>query len=244
MEPFFFIIIFAIVIAVFISVIFFSKKAIIKRKLKKSDLRKIRDFKDGELARIVGTVEFVDAPLLSPLSNRECSYYYVHIEQKVGSGKNSKWKTIIEEEISNKFLIREGDNYAFLNDKRVKSYIVQDKSYSTGFFTDATENLENYLASKGYESEGSFGFNKTLRYKEGILEQGEKIAVFGKGEWKDAASLNLPETYGKILEITSSSEDAIYLSDDPDTTVKNATKSSISEKPNKNPNTKKRRYRK
>jgi hypothetical protein len=110
MGPFIFFIIFAITIAVFISVIFFSKKAIIKRKLKKSVLRKIANFKEGELARIVGTVEFVDAPLLSPLSNRECSYYHVLIEQEVGSGKNSKWKTIIEEEISNKFLIREETN--------------------------------------------------------------------------------------------------------------------------------------
>ncbi|MDM8161930.1 hypothetical protein QUH73_19085 [Labilibaculum sp. K2S] len=242
MEPVFFFIIFAIVITVLLSAVFFSKKAIIKRKLKKSELRKIADFKNSELATIVGTVEFVDAPLLSPLSNRECSYYYVHVEQKVASGKSSKWETIIEEEISNKFLIKEDANYAFINDDRIKSYIVQDQSYSTGFFTDATENLENYLNSKGYKSEGSWGFNKTLRYKEGILEQGEKVAVFGKGEWKDAAKLNLPEKYGQILAITSSNEDAIYLSDDPDTTVKNVTKRSSSEKPNTN--TRKSRYRK
>lgn len=244
MESVFFFIIFAVVIAIFISVIFFSKKAIIKRKLKKSELHKIANFKDGEIARIVGTVEFVDAPLLSPLSNRECSYYHVHIEQKVGSGKNSKWKTIIEEEISNKFLIKEETSYAFINDSRIKSYIVQDKSYSTGFFTDTTENLENYLNSKGYKSEGSFGFNKTLRYKEGILEQGEKIAVLGKGEWKDAAELNLPEKYGKILAIASSTEDSIYLSDDPDTTVKNASKPISSEKPKTNETSQRKRYRK
>ncbi|WP_320018768.1 hypothetical protein [Labilibaculum manganireducens] len=242
MEPVFFFIIFAIIITVLLSAVFFSKKAIIKRKLKKSELRKIADFKDGELARIVGTVEFVDAPLLSPLSNRECAYYYVHVEQKVASGKSSKWKTIIEEEISNKFLIKEETSYAFINDKRIKSYIVQDESYSTGFFSDATENFENYLNSKGYKSEGSWGFNKTLRYKEGILEQGEKVAVFGKGEWKDAASLNLPEKYGRILAITSSTEDAIYLSDDPDTTEKNPAKISSLEKPNTN--TRRGRYRK
>ncbi|WP_197092839.1 hypothetical protein [Labilibaculum euxinus] len=242
MEPVFFFIIFAIIVTVLLSAVFFSKKAIIKRKLKKSELRKIADFKDGELARIVGTVEFVDAPLLSPLSNRECSYYYVHIEQKVASGNSSKWKTIIEEEISNKFLIREETSYAFINDDRIKSYIVQDESYSTGFFTDAPQNLENYLNSKGVKSESSWGFNKTLRYKEGILEQGEKVAVFGKGEWKNAASVNLPEKYGRILTITSSTEDAVYLSDDPDTTVKNAAKISSSEKPNTN--TRRGRYRK
>ena len=87
------------------------------------------------------------------------------LSKKWHQAKVQSGKTIIEEEISNKFLIKEETSYAFINDKRIKSYIVQDESYSTGFFSDATENLENYLNSKGYKSEGSWGFNKTLRYK-------------------------------------------------------------------------------
>ena len=57
-----------------------------------------------------------------------------------------------------------------------------------------------------------------------FLNREKKLLVFGKGEWKNAASVNLPEKYGQILTITSSTEDAVYLSDDPDTTVKNAAK--------------------
>lgn len=217
-QPIFFIIVIVIIIIISISY-FFSKKAIIKRKLKNAKFKSIGDFKNGEIAKIIGNVEFINEPLISPLSKRKCSYYYIHIEQKVSSGKNSRWKTIIEEEVSSKFLIREGTDFAFINDNNIKCYIVQDKSFSSGFLDDATENLEKFLNSKGYESEGFLGFNKTLRYKEGILESEEKIAVFGKGIWKDVTTLELPEKYEKVLEITSNEGVAIYLSDDPDTTL-------------------------
>lgn len=218
-----FIIVAIVIIIIFISY-FFSKKAMIKRKLKNAEFKSIGDFKDGEIAKIVGNVEFIDEPLISPLSNRKCSYYYIHIEQQVSSGKNSRWKTIIEKEVSSKFLIREGTNFAFINDNNLKCYIVQDRSFSSGVFNDATENLEKYLNSQGHESEGFLGFNKTIRYKEGILESEEKIAVFGKGIWKDVITLELPERYEKVLEITSSEGVAIYLSDDPDTTLKKVKK--------------------
>lgn len=207
-----------IIIVIVVLTFYFSKKAVIKRKLKKAEQKRIADFRDGDIAKIVGEVEFVDKPLMAPLSNRECSCYYVHIEQKVTSGKNSHWKTLIEEEVACKFLIKDGSQYAFINDDNIKSYIVQDRNYSSGFLNDASNHLEQYLNSKGYESEGFLGLNKTLRYKEGILEKGEEIAVLGKGEWKNSELVGLPAKYGRVLEITSLDE-AIYLSDDPDTTM-------------------------
>jgi len=124
----------AVVFGIMLYSYFFSKKAIVKRKLKNAEHKKIANFKDGEISKIVGNVEFIEEPLISPLSNRKCSFYYVHIEQQVSSGKTSKWETLIEEEVSSNFLIREDENYAFINDNNLKCYIVQDESYSSGFF--------------------------------------------------------------------------------------------------------------
>lgn len=241
-QPIFFIIVVLIIISIFLISYFFSKKAIIKRKLKNADFKSIGDFKDGEVAKIIGNVELIDEPLISPFSNSKCSYYYIHVEEQVSSGKNSRWKTILEEEVSSKFLIREGDNFAYINDNHIKCYIVQDKSYSSGFFNDASENLEKFLNNKQIKSEGFLGFNKTLRYKEGILENNEIIAVFGKGIWKDVVTLDLPEKYEKVLEITSNEGVAIYLSDDPDTTLKKAKKNQYKKKNSKRSH--KQRYRK
>lgn len=212
---------------------FFSKKAVIKRKLKKATYKSIGAFKDGAVAKIVGHVQIIDEPLIAPLSKRECAYYYVHIEQRVSSGKSSRWKTIIEEEVSSAFLIREEDHVAFINDTNLKCYIVQDRSFSSDFLKDASQNLERYLERKGYKSENFVGLNKTIRYKEGVLEHDEKIAVFAKGNWKDATSLQLPEKYDQVLEITSHENVAIYLSDDPDTTLQKAKKNDVLIQPRK-----------
>lgn len=209
-----------IVVAVLIGILFFNKKAIIKRKLKKAGQKKISEFRSGDTAKLVGKVEFVEEPLIAPLSGRKCSMYYVHVEERVSSGKNSRWVTRVEEEVWSKFVIKEGDKYAFINDKNRKCYIVQDANYRSGFMNDASAELANYLKSKSVESENILGFNRTIRYQEGVLENDEQIAVFGKGVWKESAELNLPETYGKVLEITSSNDEAVYVSDDPDTTKK------------------------
>lgn len=216
----FHIIIFASIIIIFIASKFFNRIARIKRKLKKANYKKITHFRDGDVAKIVGQVEFADNPLIAPLSKRECAYYYILIEQKVSSNDGSRWKTIIEEEKSNAFLIKEGNGCALINCDNIKSYIVQDKKYASGFLNDATDNLESYLNKKGYESIGLFGFNKKIRYKEGVLEEGEEIALYGKGVWKEAIELNLLEDYGKVLEITPTDKEAVYISDDPDITLR------------------------
>jgi hypothetical protein len=221
MEEIIFFIFMAIMIVIVIAVILFNKKGMIKRTLKKSNLKRIAHFRNGETARIVGKVEVIGTPLKAPLSGRKCTHYHVLVEEQISTGNTTSWDKIIEDEHSIKYLIKDGSHYAYINDRRMQSYIVEDIKYSSGIWKDATERLEAFLNSYGKASEGFFGFNKTLRYKEGILEPGEKIAVLGKGEWKNAALLNLPEKYGKVLEITSNTEEAIYLSDDPETTVDN-----------------------
>ena len=198
--------------------IFFNKKAVIKRKLKKAPHKRIYSFRNGEVAKFTGTIEIVDNPLIAPLSKRKCSYYHVIVEKQVSSGKSSHWKTIIEETKSCKYVIRDSSACALIKAYVLKSYVVLDKKFSSGAFNDADANLESYLNKHGHESEGFLGFNKTLRYREGVLEQGEQIAVLGKGKWHDAAEVNLPSNYDRVLVVTASEEHPVYLSDDPSTT--------------------------
>ena len=112
------------------------------------------------------------------------------------------------------YLIKDGNHFATIKGQTLKTHLVQDRNYTSGFLNDATEQLENFLKRKGMSSEGWFGLNKTLRYKEGILEQGERIAVYGMGTWKEVEGGN---DLNKLLEITEAEDNAVYLSDDPQT---------------------------
>lgn len=216
-NPVFYIFVIGFIVVIILAS-FFNKKALIKRKLKKAELKRLSNFLNGDVAKVVGTVGFTGEALIAPLSNRKCAYYHVLVEQKVSSGKSSHWKKLIEEEVAGKFVISDGSGYACVGKGQHKSYIVQDRNFSSGFMNDASEQLEWYLNQNGYESENMLGFNKTLRYREGILEEGEEIAILGKGVWKSAQSLHLPESYGQVLEFSEDAEMAVYLSDDPTTT--------------------------
>jgi len=203
--------------AIVLTVLYFNKRAVIKRKLKKAVGKKISDIVSGEIAKVVGKVEFAGEPLIAPLSARRCAYYYVLVEQQVSTGKSSHWNKLIEEEVGGKFVIRDGRHCAHIDSRNVKSVLVEDRQYSSGFGNDASAELERYLNDHGQKSEGTFGWNKTIRYKEGVLEEGELIAAMGRGEWKNAEQVQLPDTYDRVLEITSTEEEPVYLSDDPET---------------------------
>lgn len=221
MGDFIFIIVVVVIgISILVSQIF-SKKAIIKRKLKKAPYKKLSQFKDGDIAIIIGKVEFAEQPLTAPLSGRKCAYYHVKVEERKSSGKNSHWETVIDHDDSIKYLIREDKQYAIIDDYHQKSYIVHDKNFSSGFLNDASPELERFLNEWQYESEGFLGFNKSLKYKEGVLEKNEEVAVLGKGTWVNASEFGLPEELGKILAIKGIDQSYVYLSDDPDTMTKN-----------------------
>jgi hypothetical protein len=96
-----------------------------------------------------------------------------------------------------------------------KSYIVKDRQYSSGFMEDATEALENYLKDHDYSSENWFGANKSIRYREGILEHGEKIAVAGKAIWKKKKDFAFSVPGTSILYIGPEDDQTpVHLSDD------------------------------
>lgn len=211
----------AVFIAIVFFVVFFSQKAIVKRKLKKANSKRISRFRTGDTAKVIGKLTFIEQPLIAPLSKRKCAYYQLHVEQMKTSGKNTSWKTLIKEEQYTTFLIEDAGFYAIIRMNNLQSYVVRDRKYSSGFLRDATQNLESVLNSRGYSSEGLLGLNKKLRYSEAVLEEGETIAVFGKGVWKSAKELGLPNSYNRVLEIMADNKNSVCLSDDPSTTKKN-----------------------
>lgn len=219
MEPEYFLLI-GVLLLVAVIVFFryyYSRKAVVLRKLKNAVDKHISGFVNGNIAKIVGRVDIVGNPLYAPLSGRKCAYYYVMVEQRVSNGKSTYWKPIIEEERAGEFLVKDGRYSVHINALKVKSYLVQDRIYTSGFMEDATEVLEKFLRAHGHKSENLIGLNKSLRYKEGVLEQGEVVAVMGRGEWKDAAQFNLPSTTERVLVIAATEDEPVYLSDDPAT---------------------------
>ena len=106
---------------------------------------------------------------------------------------------------------------AHLKNKRLV-YLEKDHRADSGFMNDATARLNNFLESHGKSSIGILGFNKTIRYKEGIIELNEKVAVKGIGQWKSLSEPIEGFSYSKILTLTGTEKQRLIITDHSDTT--------------------------
>lgn len=192
----------------------------IKRILKQRPLKRISEVNDGEHVRIQGEIEIIRNPLIAPLSSRKYAYYSVVVEHRVTRSRFTSnrrvWKTLIEEEKSGFFLIKDGNYFARIKHGNLLKHIIQDVHLSSGIFNDAPEKINAFLAKHQESSIGPFGFNWKMRYKEGVLEPGEKVVASGVCHWKQAHEIGLPAEYGRILEISTASDTPSVISDDPE----------------------------
>lgn len=145
----------------------------------------VSDATEGSLVRIVGTLRAGARTLEAPLSGRPCACFRVEVDVRVSTGKSSSWRNIIREEDGADFFVEDPSGRALVKGGTVEAAIVLDHHLKSGTFDDATPELEAYLARHGHKSTDFLGFNKAIRYREGVLEPGETVAVLGRARWED-----------------------------------------------------------
>jgi hypothetical protein len=199
---------------------YFNGKQVIIRTLSKIPHKPASSLKTNELSKVTGKALHVEAPLKAPFTERKCVFYQIIIEQKVSNGKSSHWKTLVKEEKFQDFFVDTNGDFVIVKPQELpRNYIchlVKDKEASSGTFDDPTPKFVNLLNRYNINPENYFGFNKRLRYKEGIIAVGERITVAGIAKWK---SLNepLPEyPYSKIATLESEGKQKLIITDLPD----------------------------
>lgn len=199
---------------------YFNPKTIILRRLKKLPNQRIGSLKTNIYSKIEGTALNIEEPLIAPLSKRKCVFYKMYIQKKMKSGKNSSWKTIIGEEVIQDFFIEQtGERLVVLPTKEPKNYydyLVTDKKTSSGLFKELTPEFEELLKRYNIKTNNLFGFNKQLRYREAIVEVGERITVAGFVNWVKLDNPVKDYNYSSIASITAKGKDKILITDSPD----------------------------
>lgn len=196
--------------------IYFSSKHRILRELKKIRRKAIHSVRENEYVKIVGKAKHADEPLIAPLSKRKCVYYDVKVEEKRGK----HWKVIIDDVQFQDFFINTGTESAILNlrvqrDDTKRIHLVTDHSLNSGFLKKTDPEIERYLQLHGNKSAGFLGMNKTLRYKESIIELNEEIAVMGIGKWKTIDTPVAGYSDSRVLTITGSKQQKLLVTDEP-----------------------------
>jgi hypothetical protein len=191
-----------------------SDYIIVRKKLRKAERKQVADFEDGDTGKIVGEVVLLGRTLIAPLSGRKCAYYHVVVEQQKNYRQHPNTTELINEEKSGDVILKVGKDYVLVDTRLVYTYVVKDMQFESGFMKEADEAMEKYLAKHGHKSVGLLGLNKDINYKEGVLEEGEKVVVFGKGQWKTKSQLRLNVPAERILHLRMDGQEAVYLSDD------------------------------
>lgn len=159
----------------------------------------------------------VHEPFIMPYSKRKCVAYLFKIQKKVRTGKHSRWKTIIKkEDIQDFFLEKNGEVVLIKPTKSPKnyySYMVEDSSISSGIFNTPTPEFKKVLDDFGVESKSWFGFNKTLKYSERIIEVGEIITAGGVAKWKAIDKSVSGYNNSTIAALESSESQKIIITD-------------------------------
>ncbi len=215
---------FIVICMVFVFVVLYqlfgSREATIKREIGHLPRVLIDQFPESAVGKIVGRLVYVDEPLRAPLTGRCCAQYRVIVEEYRSSGNSGSWHTIIEDEKSRDFMLWDETGEALVRMSGAQVAVTKDTHYRSGTFNDATPLLESFLAKHRHQSTGVF-FNKNLRYKEGVLEEGEEVAICGMGRWENYPDPSTPSTASgshdersKLLIISNSKQVPLYVSDD------------------------------
>lgn len=199
-----------VVLAIIFLAWFYSKDVRIKRALRKAPRLRIGEFNEGVEGKLIGEVRTLE-DFNAPLSGRPCAHYHVKVEHHRSRGKSSHWVTLVEESRSVTFVVDDGSGRAIVEAEQAEIAVVKDAHFKSGTFKDADPTLESYLAAHGHSSTGLLGFNKKIRYREGVIEEGELVSVYGQGSWEKDS------TGKRQLIMRSPSEGSLLVSDDPST---------------------------
>jgi hypothetical protein len=202
---------------------YYAPRQKILRALREVSVTPVRDAIDGELVRVVGRLRPGPRLLQAPLSGRACALFEVEVDLKVKRGKSSQWRPLIRESEAIDFFLEDDTGRALVRIAERQTALVLDHEQRSGFLDDPTPALEAYVARHGHETTGGFGLNRTLRYREGVLEPDETVAVLGRGRWEDdpdPGAARAGEGYRasarrKRLVIEPSALSPVRVSDDP-----------------------------
>ncbi len=218
-----FIILIPVIGLIFFLIFYYSKKQRIIRKLKRLPSSKITSLKTNEYVKLTGKTLQLKAPLIAPFSKRNCIFYTIVIEEEKGDDDSSSWSTVIKDEKIQPFLIEQNGDYLLISPedspKNYTSYLVVDSKTSSGIFNNPSPKFKALLNKYAVKSTNFLGFNRQLRYKEGIVEIGEEITVAGVVRWKTLSEPIKGYSYSKIATLESTQEQELIITDLPKTKV-------------------------
>ena len=195
---------------------YYNSKNRMLREFKKTRKKNLNSIKRNEYAKVIGKAQSIKTPLIAPLSKRLCVYYHIIVEVKT----DKNWHKIIDDAKSQDFIISTQTEIAIvkpspLNKNFQRVHLVKDFNKTANYRNNASAHLEAYLKSHNKKSRGFLGTRKNIRYREGIIEIDENIAIKGIAHWETLHTPLKDYSYSKILTLTGTKKQKLLITDEP-----------------------------
>jgi hypothetical protein len=215
----FFAIMLALVVGGLIARHYFSDYQVLLRQLEAAPRTAIGKLTAGATC-VTGTVSEGERTLLAPLSGRRCVAFHLLVEERRGE----HWRdlTTIAEAVA--FWIADETGKALVEPGTAfELALVREAGGRTGLLGDLSEELEatlrRFLAERGLDTTGFWGFEKGLRFREGVLVDGETASVAGYAsrEIDDRGEVEGPRQPPSLMVLRPGSRGSpLKITDDPD----------------------------
>lgn len=171
---------------------YYSHAQQVRRGLRETPRVAIASAREGQVVKITGVVAADAAPIEAPLSGRPCVCYEILVEEYRSSNNSGSWRELLREVQGVSFFVIDATGRALVDPVGCQVTLVDDFSSKSGTWDDANPREQAVLARHQQQATG-WVFNRTLRYKEGVISVGEVIAVAGRGVLEPD-----PDAVGKV----------------------------------------------
>ncbi|HEY7310692.1 MAG TPA: hypothetical protein VH643_15115 [Gemmataceae bacterium] len=191
--PLLFLVIIVVFLGAILAFLLFSISRLKKRMKAIGDtpLSQVGELREG-LGKVQGQILGQDEPLISPLSGTPCVYYRFKVEEQRtrvvsggpqgGSHTHTYWHPVIDDKKAVRCSIE--DQTGRVDVKLLAAEMVLDTSAHerSGMLRDAAPELKEMLwETYGYSTKGIL-FNKSVRYSEQLIQEGDVLFVLGDVE--------------------------------------------------------------
>jgi len=213
---------FSAIIGFFAGLWFFYKgflKLRRKRLIENTPTSKVRSIAMG-LVEVYGKVIlYNEKSCISPFSKKKCIYYKYTIEEYRSSGKSSRWVLVEKEDNAAPFYLQDETGSVFVDARDAEVDIPKDFEWKSGMGQDPPNNVKEFLDSKGIKHEGFFGFNKTMRFREYIIQPDDMLYVMGTAKDNPYIKDGSAQTNEADIMIGKGENNIYYIADKPEKKV-------------------------
>jgi len=195
----------------------------ITRRIREAEQVQSGAFPDGSIGRVVGELVLHEGELVAPLTGRRCAAYEVVVDESFGAFEEGHVERRVAHEVKAvSFAVDDGTGRTIVHPERAEFAITADFEDSAGPLEDPTPRQCEFLAQVDCQRLQEHNSPTVIRFREGVLEPGERVAVLGRGVVSLDASATAEHTRGyrapagsTMVTMASDSRTPLYISDDP-----------------------------